>query len=1395
MTPFTLLATPAAAARFGLPSRLELAVTVSGWDGGDQAIDPSSFAHELPVALGHLALPGWGAREVSASALAAWLEPTSFPLRPGGEVLLRCPATEGDILLSPTESSGGAPLSLVCLSGPDAGRTLPVPRGESTLGRGADLHVTDPYVSRCALRVTVSSRTTEVRPLGGHPVLIQRGDTLRAAPRRGCPLKDGDVLILGTSRIQAVFLGSGAVTSIIQDASGERPAGFQRNGAAAPVPPAEPRGEVPLIPRSRIVLAALPLVVSCAVAVILGQPLFLLFGVISVGALAGPLLERRSALRERRKLFARREAFARAAAAFLFPPVALRCVGLAGSAQRLDLAAKAPEVGLPTQASEPDGSQADPPRGGTRRPTSRTSPPGSAGSGSGPIGSPAPGTASRGSALAGSSSPEASVHIAPARPSPWIVWRLGSYVDRDERLPVETGLILAPDATVRITVTSPDPTSVVAGLSVSAGGMACSNRPGPSQPAVWLHPADTPVALARLPWVSLRPGAAPVHVCRTADCTAANVTVVVSEGPLVNIAGTRPWVPDHARADTLLAATGNTTFPAEHALAPLSTGAPPVPPPGGIAPSTHPGTPGRGIPTMPWSAVPLTRTGADAPFLLDLEADGPHVLVVGTTGCGKTELLKTVIARLILGSPPDRLRLFLIDFKGGSGLSLFEDVEHVDGVVSDLDGADVERVLASLAAELTRRELWLKARRLPDARGLPAGDAPPRLVIVIDELRALVDSVPGAAAKLARIAAVGRSLGVHLILASQRAQGAASPDLRTNIGTTIVLRVASEADSLDVLSSPVAASISPSAAGTFYVRAAGRTRGPFLGATWRECVGRTSPTITTWPPGPALRETGDADPQLLARAAPRASSRRRWPRAVAPPLPRGERHLPSGATACCLLDNPSAQSVVPLSAPLAHCLVFGAADDVTADALRSVTRGLISTGRATRVLAAVATPALADITAAALAFVPPSDALGLDELMTWLPQPESGDLVIIEGLDSLLDTFRAASSHAGEDVLGRWLAGALHVGATVVASSVREPPRLAASFGCRIYLPRALAQTARLFWPKEAAESTAPGRGFIVGPWQRAAQGRRGNRTAQAVSSLECSHEVQVLSPGGDASGASAALRPASAPALRPLPERAALPPAALGAVTPGARTSTDTDAAETGFPPHGEAPQVLRSGAGGLHSGRVPVGVDASGAHRTARVPPGRLFLVIGEATVERAHLLDIMRGDSLHGHEQPRPACDQAAAQGPREPAESCVSGSPAGHARPALTAAHTRAAPPAEDVSSASSAPTALPASPAIMDSSADGCPSAEELASALVTRGLILAILPGRSLDALRLAEHATRGVHGLVISPGAPTDAESLGTRVPVLPRPDPTCAFLVEGHDVRRVRIYGRGPA
>lgn len=193
---------------------------------------------------------------------------------------------------------------------------------------------------------------------------------------------------------------------------------------------------------------------------------------------------------------------------------------------------------------------------------------------------------------------------------------------------------------------------------------------------------------------------------------------------------------------------------------------------------------------------------ADAILEIDLVADGPHGLVAGTTGSGKSELLRSLVISLALRVSPEHLQFVLIDYKGGSTFDACADLPHTVGLVTDLDEGLAERALISLNAELHRRERILRSTGVGDLtayRAQTGAEPLARLLVVIDEFAALAHELPRFLVALVGIAQRGRSLGVHLILATQRPAGVIDDAIRANTDLRIALRLNDASDARDVV--------------------------------------------------------------------------------------------------------------------------------------------------------------------------------------------------------------------------------------------------------------------------------------------------------------------------------------------------------------------------------------------------------------------------------------------------------------------------------------------------------------------------------------------------------------------------------------------------------------------
>ena len=289
------------------------------------------------------------------------------------------------------------------------------------------------------------------------------------------------------------------------------------------------------------------------------------------------------------------------------------------------------------------------------------------------------------------------------------------------------------------------------------------------------------------------------------------------------------------------------------------------------------------------SGVLSVRIGMSpsGPVELDLVSDGPHALVAGCTGSGKSEALIGWLAAIAHCYPPDKVRFVLIDYKGGSTFARLQGLPHTHALLTDLDPGATTRALEGIAAELQRREEQLSALAFPDLatwerthEDAPSAvpPAPARLVVAIDEFRFLAQTHPASMEILLRLAAQGRSLGLHLIAATQRPSGAVNAQMRANMDIRLALRCVSAADSTDILGD-TRASVLPRIPGRAVLDGTGVIQLAYL----KDITSVVSHCARAWPNGsvpalwaPALPEaiTWDevdaACPSAEARADPRS---------------------------------------------------------------------------------------------------------------------------------------------------------------------------------------------------------------------------------------------------------------------------------------------------------------------------------------------------------------------------------------------------------------------------------------------------------------------------------------------------------------------------------------------
>lgn len=215
-------------------------------------------------------------------------------------------------------------------------------------------------------------------------------------------------------------------------------------------------------------------------------------------------------------------------------------------------------------------------------------------------------------------------------------------------------------------------------------------------------------------------------------------------------------------------------------------------------------------------AVPLGVNVKDDIVYLDLNEKhhGPHGLVAGTTGSGKSEILQTFILGAATLFHPYEIGFVIIDFKGGGMVNQFKKLPHLIGAITNIDGKAIERSLKSIKAELLRRQkLFADAgvnhidKYIKNYKDGKVKTALPHLVIIVDEFAELKAEQPEFMKELISASRIGRSLGVHLILATQKPAGQVNDQIWSNSKFKLCLKVQTQEDSNEVLKSPLAAEI------------------------------------------------------------------------------------------------------------------------------------------------------------------------------------------------------------------------------------------------------------------------------------------------------------------------------------------------------------------------------------------------------------------------------------------------------------------------------------------------------------------------------------------------------------------------------------------------------------
>lgn len=456
---------------------------------------------------------------------------------------------------------------------------------------------------------------------------------------------------------------------------------------------------------------------------------------------------------------------------------------------------------------------------------------------------------------------------------------------------------------------------------------------------------------------------------------------------------------------------------------------------------------------------------------LDVVGDGPHVLVGGTTGSGKSEFLRVLALSIAAEHSPAQWSLLLVDFKGGSTFADLERLPHCAGVITDLDDALADRALGSLRAEIMRRERLLLAQGARDLRD--CADPFPRLLVLVDEYAALVQTFPDLQQVFSDLSARGRSLGIHLVLCTQRPHGVVRDAVVANCAVRVVFRTTEASDA-------------------------------------RAVVGVDAPDARALPPGRALLlasgapgavqvamiEPGDVE-AVIAAAAVHPAVPSPW----APALPS---QLALESVHGLLAEECSDDSTAhPASRPEgAEGFAFGALDDVEGQRWRAAV-WRPSTEGALAVLGAPGTgrtSALATCAAVArsqgwgVIHVPDEVADAVDVLVRIATDPPPRTLVVMDDLDRVLALASAPHASLFLESWDRAVAELRRVGgaaAAVLGTATAAHRTASGRFGARLVL--------RSLDDDDHALSGAPRRGH--------------DRRAPAGRAWWFEHRVQVATP------------------------------------------------------------------------------------------------------------------------------------------------------------------------------------------------------------------------------------------------------------------------------------------
>ncbi len=836
-----------------------------------EAADDQELDTVLPVlgrVLGTSVTAVWsGSTRLSGSTLLG-----SAALSHGAVLALHGPAPRSPGTAGDADQPASA-LELQVTGGPEAGRSVPVPQGRLVLGRGAGcgLSLSDPDVSRQHVVLDVRDGLITVADLGSANGSRLGDEELGAAPRPWAP---GETLRVGASAVRLAGPSGGALP--VAPAGAGRLLLRPHHRVTSPRVgtevrfPAEPVQPPPR--RLAWVAIALPAVAGVAMAVLLSAPQFLFFALLSpVVALGTWVSDRWSGRRRRRQDVLSHALELRAAQQRLTAALATDLAAARAAhpdAAALTSAARRRSAPLwQRTAADPDALVLR--VGSGPGPTLVRRRDGDAGP-SGVEAEEQPVTVDlRRAGVLGVVGP---VPLLRGMVAALLVQLAGLHSPADARLALLTGPRSAgawswcrwlPHLSATAVVCSSPGPAADEDLHRTVTGWVARHRadrgPGGAGWLVVLVDRPLPAATAALLRGAQDAGVVVVCLATDADGLPVPAGAVLAIGGETGSTAELSQHGDSRRTVTALdQVPPGTAARFARSLAPLGT-------PSGqddlpaalrladVLPLPADGT-GPGWTRSRTRLVATLGRSSAGVVQLDLCAQGPHALVAGTTGSGKSELLQTLVAGLALAHPPDRCSFLLVDYKGGAAFAETAALPHTVGMVTDLDPQSTARALRSLGAELTRREQVLAEHGVRDLGQLPEHVPLARLVIVVDEFATLAEELPDFVLGLVGIAQRGRSLGVHLVLATQRPAGVVSPEIRANCSLRICLRTTDEADSRDVLGTPVAAHLPVELPGRGHVRSGSGT--PTLVQVARVSTrppgaAATDPVVRerSWPPG------------------------------------------------------------------------------------------------------------------------------------------------------------------------------------------------------------------------------------------------------------------------------------------------------------------------------------------------------------------------------------------------------------------------------------------------------------------------------------------------------------------------------------------------------------------